>query len=200
MAFLRGINVGRAKRVSMADLRALVESLGYTDVRTHLNSGNVVFTLSKGGAADAAARIEEAMSHELGVSTRVTVLTAAEVKQAVARNPLGNVGTEPSRLHVAVLARPEDRGKLRELVKQDWKPEAFALGTRVAYLWCPAGVIKSRVANAVNRALGDDVTARNWRTMTRLVTLLLLVLLLGVGERFMRSGIVSSLPCACPSR
>ena len=130
VALIRGINVGKAKRVAMADLRALVEKLGYGDVRTLLNSGNVVFTSANADARDAARRIEDGMSAKLGVSARVTVLTAAELAAAVKSNPLLEVADNPSRLMMAVLLDPADRRKLEPLLKQDWSPEALALGKR----------------------------------------------------------------------
>jgi uncharacterized protein (DUF1697 family) len=168
IALIRGINVGHAKRVSMADLRALVEGLGYGDVRTLLNSGNVLFSASDVASSDAAARIERALEEQLGVAARVTVLTAAELATVVADNPLLAVADNPSRLMVAVLANPRDRALLEPLLAQDWAPEALALGARVAYLWCPEGVIASRLSEAVGRALGDAVTTRNWATVTKL--------------------------------
>ena len=137
VALIRGINVGHAKRVAMADLRALVEGLGYGDVRTLLNSGNVLFTALGVAPGDAAAHIERALEERLGVSARVTVLSAAELAAAVADNPLLEVADNPSRLMVAVLANPADRTRLEPLLAQDWAPEALALGARVAYLWCP---------------------------------------------------------------
>ncbi len=88
VALLRGINVGRAKRVAMADLRALVESLGYLEVRTLLNSGNVVFTVPRGARGDPAARIEKAIATELGVTSRVIVITAAELAGIVRAHQL----------------------------------------------------------------------------------------------------------------
>lgn len=168
VALLRGINVGKAKRVAMADLRAALEGLGYRDVRTLLNSGNVVFTAPRATPAAAAARIEKALATGLGVSSRVTVLTAAEVTAAVAECPLLEVADDPSRLLVAFLREPADRVKVEPLVKQDWAPDALAVGTRVAYLWCPEGMIDSRLAEAVGRALGDGVTTRNWATVRKL--------------------------------
>jgi uncharacterized protein (DUF1697 family) len=171
VGLVRGINVGNAKRVAMADLRALVAKLGYGDVRTLLNSGNIVFTGPGASAEDAAARIEAALSRRLGVSARVTVLTAAELAAAAADNPLVDIATNPSRLLVAVLANPADRSRLKSLAKQDWAPEALAIGTRVAYLWCPDGIIASRVAKAVGHVLGDAVTMRNWATCTKLIDL-----------------------------
>lgn len=168
VALLRGINVGKAKRVAMADLRALVEDLGYRDVRTLLNSGNVAFTLPKGAQGDPGARIEKALVARLGVTSRVTVLTRQELAAAIADNPLLGVADNPSRLLVAVLADPADRERLVPLAHQDWTPERLALGERVAYVWMPDGVIDSRVAKALDRALGDAQTARNWATMLKL--------------------------------
>jgi uncharacterized protein (DUF1697 family) len=170
-ALLRGVNVGPAKRVAMADLRALVEGLGYADVHTVLNSGNVVYTARGVPPAAAATRIGEALAARLGVHALVVALSAAELTVAVADNPLAAVADNPSRLLVAVPADPRALTRLEPLLEQDWAPEALALGARVAYLWCPAGVIASRVSEAVGRTLGDAVTSRNWTTMTKLQAL-----------------------------
>jgi uncharacterized protein (DUF1697 family) len=166
IALLRGINVGKAKRIAMADLRALVESLGCTDVRTMLNSGNVVFATSR--PAGLAERIGNAIASKLGVTARVTVVSADELDEIVRRNPLLDVATDPSRLLVAVVADPADRPTLVALAKQEWKPEAIAIGKRAAYVWMPNGVISSRVAKALDKALGDGVTSRNWATVLNL--------------------------------
>ena len=168
VALLRGINVGRAKRVAMADLRALVAELGYGEVRTLLNSGNVVYTAPGIAPDDAAERIEAAIRARLGITSRVTALTAADVAAAVAGNPLGEVADNPSRLFVAVLRDPADRARLEPLAERDWGREVLALGERVAYLWCPDGSMGSQLPEAVSRALGDAVTTRNWATLTKL--------------------------------
>ena len=168
VALIRGINVGRAKRVAMADLRAIVGDLGYGDVRTLLNSGNVVFTVPASVRTDPARSIEQGITARLGISARVTVLTAAELAAAVAENPLGKVATDPTRLLVTVLTNPADRKRLLPLARQDWTPEVLAVGRRVAYLWCPKGMLESRLAQAVSRLLADAATARNWATVTKL--------------------------------
>ena len=170
IALLRGINVGKAKRVGMADLRAVIEGLGYRDVRTLLNSGNVVFT-ARAKPDAAAARIETALVAHTGVSARVTVLTAAELAAAVAENPLAAVADDPARLLVAVFNSPAVRSRLEPLVQQDWNPGRLAVGTRVAYLWCPDGILESKLVAAVGRALKDAVTSRNWATMLKLHSL-----------------------------
>lgn len=172
VALIRGINVGKAKRVAMSDLRALVEDLGYRDVRTLLNSGNVVFTVPASVRKDPAARIERAITERLGISARVTVLTAAELADAVARDPFGKVPDDHSRLFVTVLIDPAHRKRLLPLARQDWAPDVLSVGARVVYLWCPNGMIESRLAEAVTRVVGDGATTRNWATMMKIHALL----------------------------
>jgi uncharacterized protein (DUF1697 family) len=167
VALLRGINVGTAKRVAMEDLRALMAGLGYGSVRTLLNSGNIVFT-ANGRGGNPAPRIEREIESRLGVASRVTVLTAAELDVAVRGNTLVKVATHPSRLMVGVLASRDDRARLEPLTRQRWREERLALGERVCYLWCPEGVIKSKLAEAVDKAVGDGITSRNWNTMQKL--------------------------------
>jgi uncharacterized protein (DUF1697 family) len=167
VALLRGINVGKAKRVAMSDLRRIVESLGYEDVKTLLNSGNIVF---RGGArGDPAARIERALLERSGVAARVTVIGAKELARIIAANPLVHAINEPSRLLIAVLKDPVDAMLAAPLAGQDWRPEEMAIAGRAIYLWCPRGVIESRPMAAINELLCDRVTARNWATMTKLL-------------------------------
>jgi uncharacterized protein (DUF1697 family) len=171
IALIRGINVGRAKRVAMGDLRELVEGLGYRDVRTLLNSGNIVFSASSSARGAPGPRIEKAMAAELGVAARVTVITAAELAAAIDDNPLSKVAKDPSRYFLAVLAQAADRTKLEPLSRQSWTPDALAIGKRCAYVWCADGLLESKLAEAVQRALGDAVTMRNWATATKLKAL-----------------------------
>lgn len=170
VALLRGVNVGTARRIAMADLRAVAEQLGCTGVKTLLNSGNLVFTAPSGAAA-LQTRLAQAIRHELGVDTRVTLLTAAELGAILAENPLRKVARNPSRYIVSVPQARTDRRKLLPLTREPWRPEAFALGARAGYLWIPDGVTESRLAKAVERALAPRVTSRNWSTMQKLHTL-----------------------------
>jgi hypothetical protein len=106
VALLRGINVGKAKRVAMADLKAVAEALGHVNVRTLLNSGNLVFE-SKTGKPPAIGRaLEQAIESKLGVASRVTVLTAAELEAIARANPLLEQAVDPTRLLVTILADP----------------------------------------------------------------------------------------------
>jgi len=172
VALLRGVNVGTAKRVQMADLRKVFEELGYDDVRTLLNSGNVVFTARTAASRDHVTCVQKAIADRLGIRSRVVVLTRQEVADAVAANPLASVADNPSRLLILACADACGIAQLEPLLKQRWSPEALALGTRVAYLWCARGIGVSRLWDVVNRAIGDGGTARNIATMNRLLTLL----------------------------
>jgi uncharacterized protein (DUF1697 family) len=173
VALLRGVNnIGAAKRVAMADLRALVEDLGYRDVRTLLNSGNVVLSVPGSRRGDVAARIERALVSKLGITSRVAVLSANEVAAVVRGNPFKEQAGDPSRLLVVVPKAPSDRDRLKPLLKEHWHPEALALGRRVAYLWCAKGLARSPLWAAVEKALGRTGTGRNMATMTKLLALL----------------------------
>ncbi len=172
VALLRGINVGKAKRISMADLKVLYESLGLTEVRTLLNSGNVVFTAPGKTPKNLANVLEEATTEKLGVSSRVTLVSAAELAAIVAGNPFTKIATDPSRLVVSILANVSDRPKIAVLVQEHSARETFAFGTgeaaRVSYLWCPEGILKSKLAELLHGKHKEWVTNRNWATISKL--------------------------------
>ena len=171
IALLRGINVGKAKRVAMTDLRAVIESLGYGDARTLLNSGNAVFTSRRPPGRNAAEQLRTALLKKTGVSSRFTLRSAIELDEVVRANPLLDAANDHSRLFAAFLADPDDLTRLQGLAKQPWKPEALALGPGVAYIWCPNGLLESKAQEAVGKLLGDGVTMRNWATVLKIAEL-----------------------------
>ena len=105
------------------------------------------------------------------MSSRFTLRSAEEFERVYAGNPLTGVATDPTRMFAAFLYDPADAVRLAALARQTWKPEALALGERVAYIWSPKGLIESKATEAVGRALGDGVTIRNWATVVKLRTL-----------------------------
>ena len=171
IALLRGINVGRAKRIAMADLRELVASLGYTDVATLLNSGNLVFRAQRPEPGVVAARMEAAIEERFGFSAAVIALTARELDAIIAENPLLHVVDDPARHLVAFVASAAALEQAEPLLAQPWAPDALAVGRRAAYLWCADGILASKLAQAYARAAGDAATTRNWTTVLRLQTL-----------------------------
>ncbi|MGJ9416992.1 DUF1697 domain-containing protein [Massilia sp. CMS3.1] len=171
IALIRGINVGRAKRVAMADLRKLIGDLGYRDVRSVLNSGNLVFAADGGDPGAAAAAIEEQLVLKLGVAARVMVLSGAELATVLAENTLLPQATDHARLLVFILGDAAMRAAVAPLCDQAWGSEALAVGQRAAYVWCPEGVLASAAAGALGKQLGDNTTSRNWNTLCKLYAL-----------------------------
>lgn len=173
IGLLRGVNVGKAKRMAMAELRALVESLGYHDVKTLLNSGNVVFHGPKGKAAQAARAIEAALPGAFGFEAKLTVLDAAQWSELIADNPLRAEMTDPSRLLVAVWRQPAGRAAFdRFAAQEDWSPDRVATGRHGGYLWCSQGILASRAAGVMDKVLRDECTTRNWATALKIGALL----------------------------
>jgi uncharacterized protein (DUF1697 family) len=170
VALLRGINVGKAKRIAMAELRALFESLGYGHVQTLLNSGNIVFSAPRADPK-AAARVEKAIAARLGVESRVLVITASELDAIVAENPLPECDVNPSRFLVTVLASDADRARIEQLVAQSWGAEKLSLGSRATYLWCANGINDGKAVLALGKVVGNAGTSRNWATIRKLQAL-----------------------------
>lgn len=156
----------------MADLRAVIETLGFSNVRTLLNSGNAVFTASRPPQRDIALVLQKALAQKTGVSSRVTLRSASEWAATVGANPLVDIATDPTRLFAAFVTDAADMPRLAPVVKQQWKPERVALGPGVAYIWCPKGLIESKAIEAVGKALGDGTTMRNWATVLKVSALI----------------------------
>ena len=168
IALLRGINVGKAKRVAMADLRALMEGLGHANVRTLLNSGNAVFDARSGMPATLAKQLRAAVLAQCGVDCEVIVKSAADLAAAIAEHPLREHADDDARMLVMFTQDASTLDELRTLEAGDWAPEAFAVGRHAAWLWCASGIIESRVAKAVGKLLKERGTARNWATVEKL--------------------------------
>ena len=165
IALLRGINVGKAKRIAMADLKAIVESLGCTAVKTLLNSGNVVFSTRRAITGE---KLRAAIKSGTGVDSKTTVLSAAEFSIVIRENPLLNLAHDHARL-VAYI--PADTGvlpKLSALLEVKWAPEVIAIGSRAAYVWSPDGLLAGKLFEHIGRIIRDDITARNWATMLKI--------------------------------
>jgi len=167
-ALLRGINIGPSKRVSMAHLRELVAALGYTDVETLVQSGNVVFS-GADRPARAAARIEEALLRETGLDVPVIGRTGAELAAIVRRDPLPGAADDPKRYHVVFLSAKPAAALARSVDPERYLPEAFHVQGREVYVRWPAGAQKARLTHAFwERTLKVRATARNWNTVAKL--------------------------------
>lgn len=170
VALLRGINVGGRNKISMAELRDLVAGLGFVDVATHLQSGNVAFRAPEAEPEQAAGAIEAAIARELGLSIPVLARTGAELDRIVAAHPLREHAEDPSRMVVVFLSAPVERARFAELDERAFAPDRFAAGEREIYVWAPGGVSETKLTYAFwERHLGGvTATARNWNTVQRL--------------------------------
>jgi uncharacterized protein (DUF1697 family) len=171
-AFLRGINVGRNNRIAMADLRGLVEGLGYTDVSTHLQSGNVLYTASV-TPTKAAVAITVGIEKSLGLKIPVVARSRTELAAAIAHDPFGEVAHDPSRYLLVFLDAQPSAAGLNKLAAVEAGDEQFQVLGRELYLWMPGGIQKSVLSLALQRGvLGVTWTGRNWNTATKVLALL----------------------------
>ena len=169
---LRGVNVGSAKRVPMAEFRALLQALGHGGVRTLLNSGNAVFDSSERSAARHAQRIGEVLLERLNIEVPVIVKSAQDFGAVAAGNVLAPTATDPSRLLVAFAQEAAAIAALAPVAALAVAPEAMHIGPQAAYLWCPNGILQSKVGKALLGRPGNAVTTRNWATVRKLEDLL----------------------------
>jgi uncharacterized protein (DUF1697 family) len=172
VALFRGINVGKAKRIAMADLRVLLAKLGYTQVVTLLNSGNVVFTGSTQPNSRHAARIREAVADELGVDAVVLVKSARQMAAIVSGNALAPVASDASRLLVALVQDDQQLAAVKKLMAEDWGDEKLHVGRQAAYLWCADGILESRALKKLLSGLVGQGTTRNWATLNKIHALM----------------------------
>jgi len=172
IALLRGVNLGGQKRVQMARLRELVQQLDYRDVTTYVQSGNVVFTGPDEPSEAVAEKLEAQIAASLGFEVPVVVRSREELAEVVRANPMRDIATVPARYHVIFLkdaVRPE---RLTHIEPAEFDPDRFHMHGREVYLWTPEGLGTSRLARALtDKRLGQIATARNWKTVERLLAI-----------------------------
>lgn len=172
VVLLRGVNVGKARRVPMADFKALLLGLGCTQARTLLNSGNAVVHTRARDAAALAAKVEAAIDAHFGFKVPVVAKSAAEWQAIVQANTLAPGVPDASRLLV-VLAQQADRiSALQPLHDLLLPGEQLLLQPQAAYLHCAGGILQSRAGEALLGQIGRGITTRNWATVLKLQALL----------------------------
>ncbi|MFZ6657387.1 DUF1697 domain-containing protein [Undibacterium sp. TJN19] len=172
IALIRGINVGKAKRIAMADLRDIVEALGGSNVRTLLNSGNVVFHAAKASCTSWGDQLSAAIMAKAGFTADVIVISAKDLQDAIAQEPFAGSATDPSRY---LLAFAKDKTVLEKCKSLEAVPAyagQIAVGKKAVYLWCKDGVLDSAASKAFTRLAGTVSTSRNWATALKLQAML----------------------------
>jgi uncharacterized protein (DUF1697 family) len=170
IVLLRGINLGARNRIAMPALRTALGEVGFGEVRTYLQSGNVV--LEAKGAAQTARRVEAVIAERFGLDIPVVVRTHAELARVVRKNPLGKVAIDPKRYQVSFLEKKLGAATVQKLEAAAAESERFVVDGREVYAWHPAGVARSKLwALLAGRDLGVTATSRNWTTVTKLLEL-----------------------------
>jgi len=168
VVLLRGVNVGGAKRVPMADFRNMLGGLGFSDVATLLNSGNAVFNADKGTSRGHAAAIARSIAVELNLEVPVVVKSAQELAAIVAGNPLAQGDFDPSRILVVFAAEDTSLKALEPITALAKAPDQFHIGSQAAYAYCAQGNLVSPLGAALLGKQGRTVTTRNWATTLKL--------------------------------
>jgi uncharacterized protein (DUF1697 family) len=172
IALLRGINVGGHKKVPMAALREALGAAGFEDVKTYVQSGNVALTASERSPAKVGRKVAKAIEDAFGFDVAVVMRTRDEIAALVDDDPLGDVATNPTYRIVVFLADKLDRGRLADVDPEEFAPEAFALRDHEIVMWAPDGQRDSKLVKALTeKRTGVVGTARNWRTVEKLLDL-----------------------------
>ena len=168
VALLQGINVGKNRRIAMSDLREIVEGLGHAEVKTHLNSGNVVFTAESRDDVSLAGDLEAAIAERAGFDVPVVVRSGDELREIVANNPFPDAAADHTTLHVTFLGDEPSAEAVAALKAQETGEDDWRLAGKDVYLFYPNKVTG---ATFLLNGIGVVATSRNWRTVTRLAEL-----------------------------
>lgn len=171
VTLLRGINVGGNNVLPMQDFRDLLASLECEDVATYIQSGNAVFRHAS-GAEDLSGTISTAIANQYGFRPDVMVLPASNFSRIVAANPFPAEAAEPKCLHVWFLLEAASQVNTARIEKMLCNGEKYSIGDSAFYLYAPNGVGRSKLAANVEKCLGVQATARNWRTVSKIDAML----------------------------
>jgi uncharacterized protein (DUF1697 family) len=169
IALLRGINVGGHHKLPMKELRTLLENLGLQNIRTYIQSGNVVFQGQEKDRSRLAKQISAEIKKDHGFEPDVQLLTAEEMEKAMQSNPFPEGEPEPKSLHLFFLAAVPTQPNLEAIDALRTENERFALIDKVFYLHAPDGIGRSKLAEKFGKYMGVSMTARNWRTVSKIM-------------------------------
>jgi uncharacterized protein (DUF1697 family) len=169
IALFRGINVGGKNILPMNELVTVLENMGARNVKTYIQSGNAVFHSEETNASVLANKISAAIKKSYGFEPQVLLLELAEMERAVESNPFPQAQSEPKALHLYFLTAMPENPDFDTLESIKSNGERFALRDGVFYLHAPDGIGRSKLAARAEKLLGVSVTARNWRTVCKIM-------------------------------
>lgn len=171
IAILRGINVSGHNKIPMADLKKLFEELKCDNIRTYIQSGNVIFEHTKSTDKALIKKIEKGISDKFGFDVPVLVITAGELEKVIKNNPfIKEKDIETDKLHVTFLAEPPAKANIDKANSYNFEPDRFSIDEKAAYVYCPNGYGNTKLNNTFFESkLKVTATTRNWRTVNELV-------------------------------
>ena len=171
ISMLRGVNVGGHHKVKMDELRALYESLGFEDVQTYINSGNVLFRTAARDLVRLRQRIEDAIERACGFRPDVILRTPSDLEGVLARNPFAaRPGMDPGKLAIHFLAADPSAAALEQVRAIDADPEELHIDGRELYIYFTNGMARPTLSlPKVEKALRTSGTSRNWNTVRKLL-------------------------------
>ena len=167
IAFFRGINVGGHHILPMKELKGALEEFGCETVSTYIQSGNVVF-FHASDRDELSEQIVTSINERFGFSPKLLLLDGDELGAIVASNPFADLEQDPGLVHVWFLAEPASSPDIVSIDSKLAKSESYALEGNAFYMYAPDGIGRSKLASNVEKYLGVDATARNWRTVIKL--------------------------------
>ena len=171
ICMLRGVNLAGKRKIKMEALRALYESLGLRDVKTLLQSGNVVFRTERRDLVALTKQIEGAIERKFGFHSDVILRTSSELRDAIARNPFAKrAGIDASRFLVSFLVSEPGAEARGNVMRIKAEPEELRIDGREVYIYFPNGMARPKLSMAlVERTLKTSWTGRNWNTVRKLL-------------------------------
>jgi uncharacterized protein (DUF1697 family) len=174
ISFLRGVNMTGHNPIKMTDLSALYKELGFTDAKTYIQSGNVIFSSEdESGLSDIAIRIEKAIYERFTHTVPVMIRTIEEVRSIISVNPfLDEENFEPSKMAVIFLCEKATEDQINKVVNIDYPPDKYKISGKEIFIYCPNGFGRTKLyTNFFEKKMGVTGTARNWKTITTILNI-----------------------------
>jgi uncharacterized protein (DUF1697 family) len=171
IAILRGINVSGQKKILMEDLRYLMEGQGFQNVRTYIQSGNIIFESTETLSEKIRSKIENTIFNKYGFHVPVIIRTKDEMENVISNNPfLNRENINEDKLHVTFFNEPPDKERIKEIEKVNYSPDEFFFSDKEVYLHCPEGYGRTKLSNNfIEKKLKKTATTRNWKTVKKLI-------------------------------
>lgn len=169
IALFRGINVGGKNKLPMNELIGILEELGCQNVRTYIQSGNVVFKSNENNGSRLSKRISQGIKEYHGFAPTILLLRPEDLEKIVAKNPFPEAKNDPKSLHIGFLASIPKEPNLKTLESIRAESERYRLIDKAFYLYAPDGIGRSKLAAKTEKLLGVQMTDRNWRTVSKIL-------------------------------